>query len=940
MQIRFGFLILLFCFLFTPTSFKGQIPVHTFPYWESFDGTGFLPDDSSSNPGIPIILLANQWENNQLDDGQDWAIRSAPTASSNTGPLSDHSTGTGNYLFVEDGFGNFADVSLITPEFQLDSLLCPTFSFWVHHHSSVSLSNVLHVDIWDGTNWQLDIVPPIFSTINAWMETTIDLSAYLGIIKIRFRGNNGITGFHNDIAIDDVRMFDANNNDLVVAEVTVPKEGCNLSANEVLKISLVNQSCAPQTQIPVKYKLNGGLIATETIAGPLLAGDTLNYTFSTNADLSLPGTYQITLEVDQPGDFIAQNNAISREVIHYPAPQILSPIAPDTICLDEMAMFHADGNDGLILWYDSLLLSPLAVGDDFQTLHLNQSTTYYAAATTAPKDSLGTYFSQQFAGLGNYFDIVAAKALAIDSFAVHTQRMDSLKVEIYYKEGSYAGFENNVSPWNFLGDIEVLGRGRNELTKVPLGNLGMLSGDTLGILIVLEGMSGYTNGNFSFDNEEMKINTGPGINTIWTGSLFPTRAWNGKVYYRSVLCESSPVPVFAYLPPSAIADLGPDTSLCGGDFVTINAGQGNTFLWSTGATSQQVQVDSSGVYSVEKTNESGCISSDSISIIFWPELDVSADSLQNPTCSGYANGEISLSIKGGQAPYSILWNTGDSIAALSGLAAGIYTWAIMDGNGCTQNDSLELTEPDSLTISVESFGDASCINDSNGFISLIPQGGTTPYSFFWSSGSIEEDIFNLTPGIYSVQWEDANGCVGDSITQEISFTDPIPTAGFSYTFLSGTTVAFNDTSLESTSRRWDFGDGSQIQNNASPTHTYVQNGQYQVQLIAENDCGEDTTVSAVSISQVGLETTINSNVVVYPNPTHRSVNIKSSDFLYGPIRIILVDIYGKKVHETQVSELVQESPYTISWDVSLTSGIYWIQLKSADWQLIRKLRIE
>ncbi|MCB9231600.1 MAG: PKD domain-containing protein [Bacteroidia bacterium] len=65
----------------------------------------------------------------------------------------------------------------------------------------------------------------------------------------------------------------------------------------------------------------------------------------------------------------------------------------------------------------------------------------------------------------------------------------------------------------------------------------------------------------------------------------------------------------------AVADLGPDTSVCSGSSLTLDPGiGGGTYLWSTSATTQTISVNAAGTYSVDVTDINGCMSSDDITV--------------------------------------------------------------------------------------------------------------------------------------------------------------------------------------------------------------------------------------------------------------------------------------------------------------------------------------
>lgn len=71
--------------------------------------------------------------------------------------------------------------------------------------------NALHVDLYNGTTWILDIVPALIGNKgNQWNAQEADLSAYTGIINIRFRGLTG-TGSLGDMALDDIAIYSKTN---------------------------------------------------------------------------------------------------------------------------------------------------------------------------------------------------------------------------------------------------------------------------------------------------------------------------------------------------------------------------------------------------------------------------------------------------------------------------------------------------------------------------------------------------------------------------------------------------------------------------------------------------------------------------------------------------------------------------------------------------------
>lgn len=62
-------------------------------------------------------------------------------------------------------------------------------------------------------------------------------------------------------------------------------------------------------------------------------------------------------------------------------------------------------------------------------------------------------------------------------------------------------------------------------------------------------------------------------------------------------------------------DLGNDTTICVDEILTLDAGQGQSYVWSTGAITQTIDVDTTGTYWVEVTDATGCTDFDDIEVL-------------------------------------------------------------------------------------------------------------------------------------------------------------------------------------------------------------------------------------------------------------------------------------------------------------------------------------
>ena len=140
--------------------------------------------------------------------------------------------------------------------------------------------------------------------------------------------------------------------------------------------------------------------------------------------------------------------------------------------------------------------------------------------------------------------------------------------------------------------------------------------------------------------------------------------------------------------------LGPDTSYCSAQSVTLNAGNpGSTYSWSNGSTSQTISVHATDDYFVDVTNAHGCSTTDSI------HLAISADTLFKVDLgSDKISCESTLpqyQFDAGNAGMNYLWTTPmgthPTTQTLTTTNAGVYSVAVTDGGGCRQYDSITVS---------------------------------------------------------------------------------------------------------------------------------------------------------------------------------------------------------------------------------------------------------
>ncbi|MGY8988751.1 MAG: PKD domain-containing protein [Flavobacteriales bacterium] len=143
----------------------------------------------------------------------------------------------------------------------------------------------------------------------------------------------------------------------------------------------------------------------------------------------------------------------------------------------------------------------------------------------------------------------------------------------------------------------------------------------------------------------------------------------------------------------------------------------------------------------------------------------------NIRCKGENSAWIEISVSGGYPPFAYLWSNGDVTDSIFNLYSGTYSLQITDNLGCTEDLSINLSEPSTyVTVDVIATSDyngynISCfgVNDGSVFVEAI--NGVPPYTYLWNSNDIKDSITGLYGGYYEVFVYDKNLCLSiDSVT--------------------------------------------------------------------------------------------------------------------------------------------------------------------------------
>lgn len=269
-----------------------------------------------------------------------------------------------------------------------------------------------------------------------------------------------------------------------------------------------------------------------------------------------------------------------------------------------------------------------------------------------------------------------------------------------------------------------------------------------------------------------------------------------------------------------------------------------TFSWSNGAVTNEIKGLAPGDYQVLIKDQKGCSISKTYKINAAVPLEISSEVKSDLLCFNSEEGEISLNILGGTAPYTYKWSNGADSKDIQNLGTGEYHVKVTDAKGCFVEKTFDITGPEKLTAKIETALDINCeLGEAKGVAWVSIQGGKSPYQVKWQNGTTDSREIEIgDEREITVEITDSFGCtVSETIMVDFSTITAADKLDFNYRKLqfAGEEEILVDEPLLFESAiaedfiawEWDFGDGTKSLEK-DPIHIFKNPGEFEVVLRA------------------------------------------------------------------------------------------------------------
>jgi len=162
-----------------------------------------------------------------------------------------------------------------------------------------------------------------------------------------------------------------------------------------------------------------------------------------------------------------------------------------------------------------------------------------------------------------------------------------------------------------------------------------------------------------------------------------------------------------------VFDFSDSLTYCGLDSVLIDVGSFESYMWSSGDTTQTLMANTNGNYTIQVTDSLGCSAIDSFQLFLHDIPFITANVFEYIDGTG---GDVDLDVFQGNPPYYYDWSmdgTGDfdDLEDQFNLSPGTYQVIVIDENGCKDTIDVFITDEMAIFIPTGISPNADGVND-------------------------------------------------------------------------------------------------------------------------------------------------------------------------------------------------------------------------------------
>lgn len=357
------------------------------------------------------------------------------------------------------------------------------------------------------------------------------------------------------------------------------------------------------------------------------------------------------------------------------------------------------------------------------------------------------------------------------------------------------------------------------------------------------------------------------------------------VNVSDTVCTATDTILVNVIPPPTV-NLGPNRILCSGSSITLDAGNaGSSFVWSSGETTQTIDVTVGATYIVSVTNQAGLIGRDTILITQVPSPSVNLGADTVTICAG-----VSHTMDAGNAGATYLWSTGATTQTISASAPGLYTVTVTNSNGCSVTDSMRVMNNAAPVVAL---GADQNVCDGT---PVVLDAGNAGSTYLWSTGATTQTITTTAAGQYVVTVTNTSGCSSKDTLVVTHKAKPVVSLGADQSKCPTDSVTL-DAGAGFTTYAWSNGATTQ-------SIKVATSGQYIVTVTNADGCtGKDTIVVtnyALPVVALGADQNIcTSDTITLDAGNAGATYLWSTGATTRTIQVSLAGTYSVNVTSTQ-----------------------------------------